>query len=152
MLKAGKFRIGAPAQVLMVDDDPSDVLLTQECFESTGFPVKLHHAANGEECLAFLRREGRYAAAPTPDLILLDINMPKMNGHQVMEELLADERLRHLPVVVLSTSSGSSDIQSMLRRRCNSYIVKPIDLDSFQEVIRRLCEYWFTFPELRRSV
>lgn len=151
MVKAGKFRVGGPAQVLMVDDDPSDVVLTRECFESTGFPVTLHHVANGEECLAFLRREKGYEAAPTPDLILLDINMPKMNGHQVMEEMLADERLRHLPVVVLSTSSGTSDIASMLKRRCNSYIVKPIDLDSFQQVIQRLCDYWLTFPELRRS-
>lgn len=100
--------------------------------------------------MAFLRQEGQHRQAPCPDLILLDINMPRMSGHEVMLQLGADDRWRRLPVVILTTSSSPADVQAMLNRRCNSYIVKPHDLATFQRVIQGLCDYWFGLPGLLR--
>lgn len=133
---------------MLAEDNEGDAFLTRECFKKASHPIVLHHVTDGEECLAFLRKEGTYATAPTPDLILLDINMPKMNGHQVMDRVLADQRLCHLTVVVLTTSSNEDDINQMLCRRCNSYVVKPMDLDDFQKAINGLCDYWFNLPGL----
>lgn len=137
--------------ILLVDDDLADALLAQECFRKTDYPITLHHVDSGERCLDFLHKKGEYTAAPTPDLILLDINMPRMSGHQLMEEMMADEGLRHLPVIVLTTSSSDTDVLPMLQRRCNSYITKPHDLPTFQRVIRGLCDYWFGLPGLITS-
>lgn len=144
--------MGRPAEVLLVDDNFADAYLTKECFKNIRYPVNLHHVECGEQCLAFLRKEGNYGLTPDPDLVLLDLNMPRMDGWQVMEEVLTDERLRHLPVVVLTTSANAADVLRMHKLRCNSYIVKPMDLGKFQSTIQSLCDYWFStalLPSIR---
>lgn len=134
--------------VLIVDDNFGDAMLAEECLRRTNRGIVTSHVPDGEQCMAYLRREGRYQNARSPDLILLDINMPKMSGHQVMEELLGDETLRQLVVVVFSTSDHDNDVRPMLQRRCNSHIVKPTDLLDLQQVVQGLCDYWFGIPGL----
>lgn len=133
-----------PAEILLVEDNENDVELTRIGFEQARFKVNLHHVENGLECMKFLRREGRWADAPTPDVILLDINMPVMDGREVLAEIAADPALCHLPVVVLTTSTDQRDILDMYRLRCSSYITKPVDFSQFQRVIQELGRYWFT--------
>ena len=132
------------AEILLVDDSEDDVFLTREAFDAAKLRVNLHHVDNGEKCLQFLRRQGPYADAPTPDLILLDMHMPVMNGHGVLAAIVADDKLRHLPVVVLTTSYEAADIQKMYALRCNSYITKPVDFDKFLDVISKFADYWLT--------
>ncbi len=132
------------AEILLVEDNEDDVFLTREAFDAAGLRVKLHHVDNGEKCLQFLRRQGAYANAPTPDLILLDIHMPVMDGHEVLAEIVKDEGLRHFPVVVLTTSCEATDIRKMYGLRCSSYITKPVDFDQFVKVIAQLAAYWLT--------
>lgn len=136
------------AQILLVEDNEHDVVLTREALKRSGVAVDLHHVENGEECLAFLRRQGQYAGAPTPNLILLDLNMPVMDGRELLAELVVDEERSHLPVVVLTTSVAERDISQMYRLGCNSYIQKPVDFAEFQATIRDLCTYWFGVVEL----
>lgn len=135
---------GRPAEILLVEDNETDVVLTREGFERVKLKVNLHHVENGEECMAFLRREGKYANAPTPDLILLDLNMPVMDGREVLAELIKDDRLNHLPVVILTTSTDEKDVLQMYKLRCSSYATKPIDFNQFLHVIQGIAEYWFT--------
>lgn len=137
-----------PAEILMVEDNEGDVLLTREGFKRVSFPVNLHHVLNGEECLAYLRRQGKYAGATRPDLILLDLNMPVMGGREVMAELAHDPLLCQLPVVVLTTSANQADIAQMYALRCSTYIVKPLDFEEFQRIIQIIGEYWFTVAAL----
>jgi CheY-like chemotaxis protein len=135
---------GRLAQVLLVEDDDNDVFITRKGFEESKLALNLRHVKNGQECMAFLRKEGQYAKAPTPDLILLDLNMPVMNGREVLAEICKDEELRKLAVVVLTTSKSERDILEMYDLRCSSYIVKPVDFSQFQRVIQQLSDYWFT--------
>ena len=139
-----EFHGGRAAEVLLVEDNEHDVVLTQESFRRAKFLINMHHVENGEHCMAFLRREGKYAGATIPDLILLDLNMPIMDGREVLAEINADEVLKHIPVVVLTTSSADQDILGMYKLRCSSYIIKPVDFDQFQRVIREFGNYWFT--------
>jgi CheY-like chemotaxis protein len=132
------------AEILLVEDNEDDVFLTREAFESASLRVNLRHVDNGEKCLEFLRKQGPYADAPTPDLILLDMHMPVMDGHEVLAEIVADEKLHHFPVVVLTTSHEAADIHKMYELRCNSYITKPVDFDSFVGAIGKLAGYWLT--------
>lgn len=132
------------AHFLLVDDNEDDVFLTREAFESSNLKVDLHHVDNGEKCLQFLRKQGPYADVPTPDLILLDMHMPVMNGHEVLTEIVGDANLRHLPVVVLTTSYEAADIQKMYSLRCSSYITKPLDFDNFVKAIGQMTGYWLT--------
>jgi two-component system, chemotaxis family, response regulator Rcp1 len=132
------------AEILLVDDNEDDVFLTREAFDAASLRVNLHHVDNGLKCMQFLRKEGAYAGVPVPDLILLDMHMPVMDGHQVLSEIVKDERLRHLPVVVLTTSYEAADIQKMYGLRCNSYITKPVDFDKFVKAIGQLAGYWLT--------
>jgi two-component system, chemotaxis family, response regulator Rcp1 len=132
------------AEILLVDDNEDDVFLTREAFDAASLRVNLHHVDNGEKCLQYLRKEGPYAGVPGPDLILLDMNMPVMDGHQVLSEIVKDDRLRHLPVVVLTTSYEAADIQKMYGLRCSSYITKPVDFDKFVKSIGQLAGYWLT--------
>lgn len=132
------------AEILLVEDSEDDVFLTQEAFEAASLKVHLHHVDNGEKCLQFLRKQGAYGTAPTPDLILLDIHMPVMNGHEVLAEIVRDKSLQHLPVVVLTTSYEAEDIRKMYGLRCNSYITKPVDFDSFVKAIAQIAGYWLT--------
>ncbi|MFZ5877349.1 MAG: response regulator [Nitrospirota bacterium] len=146
-----RFINGKPATILLVEDNTDDVLLTRQGFKRAKFMVDLHHVENGEECMAFLRKEGRHAAAPTPDLILLDLNLPVMDGREVLAAMVADARFSHLPVVILTTSSDEQDILKMYKLRCSSYIVKPVDFDQFQRVVQGISDYWFTLVVLPTS-
>jgi two-component system, chemotaxis family, response regulator Rcp1 len=136
--------LSRPVEVLLVEDNENDVELTRQGFKRTKLLLNLHHVRNGEECMAFLRKQGEYAEVPTPDLILLDLNMPKMNGREVLAQMLADERLASIPVVVLSTSEEGEEIMKLYKMRCSSYIVKPVDFEQFLRVVRSIAEYWFT--------
>jgi two-component system response regulator len=133
-----------PAEVLLVEDNENDVELTRMAFENSRLLVNMHRAKDGEECMAFLRNEGKYADAPTPDIILLDLNMPRMDGREVLTEISNDASLRHLPVVILTTSAEESEILKMYQLRCSSYIIKPVNLDQFMRVIQSLTDYWLT--------
>lgn len=132
------------AEILLVEDNEDDVFLTREAFDAARLKVNLHHVNNGAKCLQFLRKQGQYAGEPTPDLILLDMHMPVMNGHEVLSEIVNDESLRHLPVVVLTTSYEADDVRKMYGLRCNSYITKPVDFESFTKAISELAGYWLT--------
>jgi len=136
------------AEILLVEDNNNDVVLTRESFNRSGVAVNLHHVKDGEECMAFLRRKDKYAAMPLPDVILLDLNMPRMDGTEVLTEIAGDETLRHLPVVILTTSSEQKEILKMYKLRCSSYIIKPVDLEEFIRVIRTFAEYWLTVVAL----
>ncbi len=132
------------AEILLVEDNDDDVFLTREAFEAASLRVNLHHVDNGEKCLQFLRKQGPYADAVSPDLILLDMHMPVMDGYEVLSEIVKDENLRHFPVVVLTTSYEAEDIRRMYGLRCSSYITKPVDFDSFVKAIGQLAGYWLT--------
>jgi len=139
---------GRPAEILLVEDNENDVELTRIGFRRAKLAVHLHHVPDGEECMAFLRKQGGYAGMPTPDIILLDLNMPRMDGREVLEEVARDEALRHLPIVILTTSDAQTDILTSYKLRCNSYIVKPVDFDKFSTVIQGITNYWFTLVVL----
>jgi CheY-like chemotaxis protein len=137
-------RGGRPAEVLLVEDSEDDVILTRKSFEYAKLAVNLHHVENGKECMSFLRKEGKYADVPTPDLILLDLNMPVMDGREVLAEIVRDDELRKLCVVILTTSDSERDVLEMYNLRCSSYITKPVDFVQFQRVIEEISNYWFT--------
>ena len=132
------------AEILLVDDNDDDVYLTREAFSASSLRVNLHHVSNGEKCLQYLRRQGMYADAPVPDLILLDLHMPIMDGYEVLIEIVEDDKLRHFPVVVLTTSYEAADIRKMYGLRCSSYIAKPVDFEKFVRTIAQLADYWLT--------
>ena len=136
------------AEILLVEDNEDDVVLTRRGFERAKLKVNLHHVENGSECMAFLRKQGRYADKPAPDLILLDLNMPLMDGRQVMEEISMDDSLCPLPVVILTTSASEADLLQMYKLRCSTYITKPIDFEQFQGVIAGIQNYWLTVAVL----
>lgn len=133
-----------PAEILLAEDNENDVELTRQGFKRSKLLLNLHHVRDGEECLAFLRKQGKYSNAPTPDLLLLDLNMPRIDGREVLAQMVADPSLNHIPVVVLTTSANDEEILKMYKLRCSSYIVKPIDFDQFLRVVRLITEYWFT--------
>jgi two-component system response regulator len=139
---------GRPAVILLAEDNDNDVELTRLGFRRAKFAVALHHVSNGEECLAFLRKEAPYADAPTPDIILLDLNMPRMDGIEVMQEINADERLKHLVTVVMTSSKADQDVMRSYKLRCSSYLVKPINFEAFAKMIESLGDYWFTLVTL----
>lgn len=136
--------------VLLAEDNENDVELTRLGFEQAKMPVTLHHVKDGEEGIAFLRKEGQYASAPTPDLVLLDLNMPRMDGREMLAEIAADDRLKHIPVIVLTTSSAEAEILNMYRLRCSSYIVKPMTFAEFSRVMETIADYWFAIVALPR--
>lgn len=137
-----------PPNVLLVEDNDDDIELTRQGFSKAQLAVNLHLARDGEECLEFLRKRGKHAEAPTPDLILLDLNMPKVGGREVLTEIVNDPGLRHLPVVVLTTSSEEQEVLKLYRLRCSSYIVKPVNFQQFLRVIQVLGDYWFSVVTL----
>jgi chemotaxis family two-component system response regulator Rcp1 len=140
-----------PAEILIAEDKEDDVELTRVGFKKSKLLLNLHHVKDGEQCLAFLRKQGEYANVPTPDLLLLDLNMPRMDGREVLAEMVADETLCSIPVVVLTTSAQDEEILKMYKLRCSSYIVKPVDFEKFLHVIRSLADYWFTIVVLPTS-
>ena len=137
-----------PIEVLLVEDSPGDVRLTQEAFRDSGKPVRLHLAADGIEAMAFLRREGIYANAPRPDLILLDLNLPRMDGREVLATIKGDESLKTIPTIILTTSDAEADIQKSYQLQANCYLTKPVQLDSFEAVVRSINDFWLTTAKL----
>lgn len=134
--------------ILLVDDNEVDQFLTRRAFAQSGFRVRLECVDDGELCLQFVRKEGPYADAPTPHLVLLDINMPRMGGKEVLRAMKADEALRRIPVVALTTSQSDRDKQEMYDLRANSYIIKPVDFNAFVDIVKALCQYWFRIVTL----
>ena len=135
---------GRPNVILLVEDNPGDVRLTQESLKDSKLLNFISVVNDGVEAMAFLRREGKYVEAPRPDLILLDLNLPKKDGREVLAEIKTDEQLRRIPVVVLTTSSADQDILRTYDLHANCYIIKPVNLDQFTKVVKALEEFWFT--------
>jgi CheY-like chemotaxis protein len=133
--------------VLLVEDDPGDVLMTREAFEEY-LNNRLDVVSDGSEALAYLRREGEYADAPRPDLILLDLNLPRRDGREVLAEVKADESLRHIPVIVLTTSQADEDVLRSYQLHANAYVTKPVDFDGFIEAIRQIDHFFVTVVQL----
>lgn len=129
--------------ILLVEDNPGDVRLTQEAFREGNVPVNLSVTMDGVEAIKFLKKQEGYEDAPTPDLILLDLNLPKLDGREVLEEIKTDPYLKHLPVVVLTTSNAEQDIMRSYNLYVNSYINKPVDFDRFFDIIKKIEEFWF---------
>jgi CheY-like chemotaxis protein len=139
---------GRPAEILLVEDNPGDVRLTRETLKESQLIHRLSVTVDGVEALAFLRREGRYAGETRPDLILLDLNLPKKDGREVLAEIKGDENLRRIPVIVLTTSSAEQDILRIYDLHANCYITKPVDLDQFSAVVKSIEAFWFTIVKL----
>ena len=138
-----------PYDILMVEDSPTDVLLTRAALaENPAVPLQLHVASDGEEGLAFLRRQGKYAQAPRPDLVLLDLNLPRIDGHEVLATVKTDEELKTIPVVVLTTSKADEDVLRAYTLHANCYLTKPVDYAQFAQVVRSLEHYWFQVATL----
>ncbi|BAE51783.1 MULTISPECIES: response regulator [Paramagnetospirillum] len=129
-------------EILLVEDNPGDARLAQEALKEGRMTSRLKVVVDGVEAMSFLRREGQYAGSPRPNLILLDLNLPRKDGRQVLAELKADEDLRRIPVVVLTTSQAEQDILRSYDLHANCYITKPVDLDRFISVVRSIEEYW----------
>jgi CheY-like chemotaxis protein len=139
---------GTPIEVLLVEDDPGDVLMTQEAFEDHKVRNRLTVVSDGAEALSYLRREDQFADAPRPDLILLDLNLPKRDGREVLEEIKKDEDLGRIPVVVLTTSAADEDILRSYQLHANAYVTKPVDFDQFIAVIRQIDEFFVSVVKL----
>ena len=137
-----------PIEVLLVEDDPGDVLMTQEAFDEHKVGNRLTVVADGVEALAYLRREGRYADAPRPDLVLLDLNLPRRDGREVLAEMKSDPNLLDIPVVVLTTSQAEDDVLASYRLHANAYVTKPVDFDRFIAVVRKIDEFFVTVVRL----
>ena len=132
-----------PIEILMVDDNPGDARLTKEAFKEVGLENRFHWMPDGDEALAFLRRVGPQANAPRPDLILLDLNMPRVDGRQVLAQLKADETLQEIPVIILTTSQAEDDVIHAYKLKANCYINKPVSLGEFIQVVQSIKHFWF---------
>lgn len=141
---------GTPIDVLLVEDDPGDELMTREAFEDNKIGNTLHVVRDGEEALDFLYKRGAHTGAPQPDLILLDLNLPKYDGRQVLEEIKSDPALSHIPVVVLTTSAAEEDILRSYKLHANAYVTKPVDLDQFIAAVRQIDDFFVQVVRLPR--
>jgi CheY-like chemotaxis protein len=141
-----------PIEVLLVEDDPGDVLLVREAFEDNKVANRLHVVSDGVDALAFMRREERFADAPRPDLVLLDLNLPRMDGREVLEEVKADEELRGIPVVVLTTSAAEEDVLRSYALHANAYVTKPVDFERFIGVVRQIDDFFVSVVKLPRQL
>ena len=137
-----------PFEVLLVEDNPGDVLLTTEALEEAKLHINMSVVSDGVEALAFLYRRGPYAEAPRPDLMLLDLNMPRLDGREVLAEIKADPDLRGIPVVVLTTSHAEQDIVRTYNLHANAYVTKPVDLEQFITIVHAINQFWFTIVAL----
>jgi CheY-like chemotaxis protein len=137
-----------PIEVLLVEDDPGDVLMTREAFEEHKLRNNLHVVSDGVEALSFLRQEGQYADVPQPDLVLLDLNLPRKDGREVLAEIKADPELRRTPVVVLTTSQAEEDVLRSYDLHANAYVAKPVDFERFIDVVRRIDSFFVTVVKL----
>jgi CheY-like chemotaxis protein len=147
---AGRARAGGPVEVLLVEDDPGDVLMTREAFADYKINNTLHVVDNGVDAVSFLRREGEYEGAPVPDLILLDLNLPRMDGREVLRAVKDDPRLRSIPVVVLTTSQAEEDVLRSYQLHANAYVSKPVDFEQFINVVRQIDDFFVTVVKLPR--
>ena len=139
-----------PSDVLLVEDNPSDVYLTQVAFRRSHTESEIHVVEDGIQAMAFLRQELPYANAPRPDLVLLDLNLPRKDGYKVLAEMKADPDLRRIPVIVLTTSTAEADIDRCYESYANCYIAKPVDFDEFERVIQEIESFWFQCATLPR--
>ncbi len=142
---------GRPVQILLVEDNPADARLTQEAISETDFRYQMHLAEDGEEAMDFLRQEGEHSDLPRPDLILLDLNLPGMDGREVLAEVKADRELSMIPVVVLTTSTAQQDLLYSYGLQANSYVNKPIDRVRFNDMIKSVLDYWINVSTLPSS-
>jgi len=141
-----------PIEILLVEDNPGDARLTREALTHSKVRNRLHHARDGEEAMAFLRREGRFADAPAPDLVLLDLNLPRRDGREVLEDIKGDPQFMHIPVVVLTSSQADEDILRSYRLHANCFITKPVDLEQLTKVVQGIEQFWFTLVKLPPEV
>jgi two-component system, chemotaxis family, response regulator Rcp1 len=139
---------GRPAELLLVEDNYGDVLLTREACQNARMPNNLSVAGDGEEALSMLRREGRHANHPRPDLILLDLNLPRMDGREVLDTIKSDPALLRIPVIVLTSSAAEIDVLRSYDLKANSYVVKPVNFDRLQEIIASIESFWLTIVAL----
>jgi two-component system, chemotaxis family, response regulator Rcp1 len=137
-----------PIEVLLVEDSPGDVRLTQEAFHDANRSVRLHVASDGVEAMEFLRHQGAHSAAPRPDLILLDLNLPKMDGREVLARIKEDESLKTIPTIILTTSEAEADIAKSYRLQANCYLSKPVQLDQFETLVKSINDFWLTKVKL----
>ncbi|MBP6470501.1 MAG: response regulator [Chloroflexi bacterium] len=134
--------------ILLVEDNPADIRLTQEAFKETKQNIILHVVRDGTEALAFLRQTGRFTAVPRPDMILLDLNLPKKDGRQVLEEIKKTPDIKRIPIVILTNSKAAEDIRQTYDHHANSYITKPANLDEFIAVIKQIEQFWLSIVQL----
>jgi CheY-like chemotaxis protein len=139
---------GTTIQVLLVEDSPGDVRLTQEAFNDANRSIQLHVACDGVEAMTFLRREGVHSSAPRPDLILLDLNLPKMDGREVLAQIKEDDQLKTIPTVILTTSDAEADIVKSYQLQANCYLTKPVQLDAFESLVKSINDFWLTKVKL----
>ena len=134
--------------ILLIEDNPGDIRLVEEALRENKLTVNLEVVGDGVEALAFLNKEGKYSETPLPDLILLDLNMPRMDGRETLENIKNDPRFKRIPTVVLTTSSSKEDIQKSYKNSANAYITKPVDFDQFINMIQQIKEFWLTIIKL----
>lgn len=139
---------GEPVEILLAEDNPGDQRLTKKAFEKGKMLNNLYVVENGVEALAFLRKEGKYANTPYPDIILLDIRMPEKDGLQVLEEMKEDPKLRKIPAIMLTSSEEEEDIAKSYNNNANAYLTKPVDFKGFIDIVNKLEDFWFTIVKL----
>ena len=140
-----------PIQVLLVEDSPGDVRLTQEAFREANVSIHLHVASDGVEAMEFLRKEKSHVDAPRPDLILLDLNLPRMDGREVLAHIKADDNLKTIPTVILTTSNAEADIVKSYQLQANCYLSKPVELEAFESLVKSINDFWLTKVKLPKS-
>lgn len=143
--------MGRAAEVLLVEDSPGDVRLTREALKEGKVRNNLSVVSDGVEAMEFLRREGKYADAPRPDIVLLDLNMPRKDGREVLAEMKGDESLKRIPVVILTTSEAEQDILKTYDLHANCYLTKPVDLEQFISIVKSVEDFWLTIVQLPRN-
>ena len=139
---------GTPVDVLLVEDSPGDVRLTQEALREANRAIHLHVAVDGIEAMRFLRREGQHARAPRPDLILLDLNLPKMDGREVLEQIKTDYGLKTIPTIILTTSEAEADITKSYQLQANCFLSKPVQLEAFESLVKSINDFWLMKAKL----
>jgi CheY-like chemotaxis protein len=139
---------GRPLEVLLVEDSPGDVRLTHEAFRDANKAIRMHVAADGVEAMAFLKHQSGYEDAPRPDLILLDLNLPKMDGREVLSQIKMDDHLKTIPTIILTTSEAQADIVKSYQLQANCYLTKPVQLEAFEGLVTSINDFWLTKAKL----
>lgn len=142
---------GKPIEILLAEDSPGDVRLTQEAFKRGRVLNNMNIVSDGEDAMAFLHQEGKYANTPRPDIILLDLNMPRKDGREVLAEIKADNNLKYIPVVILTTSKSEEDVLRSYSNHANCYITKPINIDEFFKIVNSIEDFWFNIVRLPKE-